>query len=107
MAHLFILAMLLSKIAFIKKDPGALPELALDRTESVLLYKYYMIRVAEDARTSHGKHSSLPRAARIRVNEEAAMIGDPDSLLALIKLDWFQESCENLQSKMLLWAQKL
>lgn len=81
-----LLAMLLSKIIFVK-DPEALSGLGLNRTESDLVYKYYMIRVAEDARTSHGEHSALARAANASVDEEAAMIGDPNSVLTGMRSD--------------------
>lgn len=84
-APLFMLAMLLSKIVFVK-DPDALPGLCLDRTESDLIYKYYMIRVSEDARTSHGEQSALARAANASVDNEAAMKGDPNSVLTGIVL---------------------
>jgi hypothetical protein len=83
-ARLFMPFMLLSKIIFVKKGREAL---GLDWTESGLIYKYYVTRIAEDTRTSHEEHSALDRAANASLNEDAAMIGDPNSVLADMKSD--------------------
>ena len=62
------------------------------------------MKVAEDARTSHGNRIALANAVNVRMNEEAAMIGAPRLLPAFIVLDQTQESCRKLQSKLFGWA---
>jgi hypothetical protein len=53
---------------------------------------------------SHGKESILWKALNKRLIEEAAMVGDPWTMLAVVMSDGFQEAQEGLLEKLLVWA---
>jgi hypothetical protein len=63
-------------MALAKDNSTAVPELPLQIFELGLVYKYCMMKAAEDAQTSHGKHSNLWKAFNARLIEEAALVGD-------------------------------
>ena len=102
----FMLAMLLQQIAFIKKNPEAIPTLPIERHEAGLLYKYHMMKVAHNGAKTFGDRSNLVRAVKSRLYEEAAMVEglDPRSTLALMESDLMGEACEQLESKLHSWA---
>jgi hypothetical protein len=52
---------------------------------------------------SHGKESILWKALNKRLIEEAAMVGDPWTMLAVVMSDGFQEA-QGLLEKLLVWA---
>ena len=100
--HLFILTMALHKLT--RDHSTAVPRLPLQSHELVLIYKYFMWKTAEDAQTSHGKHSNLWKALNARLIEEAAMVGDPWTVLALMAGDQMQREFSNLLLRLLPWA---
>jgi hypothetical protein len=68
------------------------------------VHKYCMVKTFKAAMVSHGKESMLWKALNERLVEEAAMVGDPRTTLAVMMSDGFQEAQEGLLEKLLVWA---
>jgi hypothetical protein len=83
-----MLTMALHKLA--RDNSAAAPELPLQSFELGLVYKYCMWKAAEDAQTSLGKNSNLWKALNARLIEEAALVGDPRAVIALMATDQIQ-----------------
>jgi len=80
-----MLTMVLHKLAKDDSKSTAVPTVPLQDVE--LIYKYCMLKVAEDAQTSHGKQSSLWKALNARVIEEAGSVTDLRVAIALMRTD--------------------
>lgn len=63
-----------------------------------------MMKVTEDAQTSHGKQSSLWKALNARVIEEAELVTDLRVAIALMMTDQMQKDCWRLLLHLLKWA---
>jgi hypothetical protein len=101
-SNLFLLTMALHSLAKGKsKDASVLP---LQDWELGLVCKYCMVKTFKAAMVSHGKESMLCKALNERLVEEAAMVGDPRTTLAVMMGDGFQEAQEGLLEKLLVWA---
>jgi hypothetical protein len=100
--NLFRLTMALHNLAKDEsKDSSILP---LQDFELGLVYKYCMVKTFKAAMVSHGKESMLWKALNERLTREAAMVGDPRTMLAVMMSDGFQEVQEGLLEKLLVWA---
>jgi hypothetical protein len=97
-----MLTMALHKLA--RDDSTAAPGLPLQSFELGLVYKYCMWKAAEDAQTSLGKNNNLWKALNARLIEEAALVGDPRTMIALMATDQFQGYCSKLLLWLLHWA---
>ena len=86
--NLFMLTMALHTLA--RDNSAAAPELPLQSFELGSVYKYCMWKAAEDAQTSLGKNSNLWKALNARLIEEAALVGDPRAVIALMATDQIQ-----------------
>ena len=103
--NLHRLVLLLQQIAFAKKSSGALSEIPFERHEIGLVYKYNMLKIAEAALVSHGRESTLARATRIKLLEEAKLMNpDGEAILHIMKSAQMQTSMRQLQSNMVRWA---
>jgi hypothetical protein len=100
--NLFMLTMALHKLA--RDNSTAVPGLPLQSVELGLVYKYCMWKAAEDAQTSHGKISNLWKALNARLIEEAALVGDPRTVLALMATDQMQGELSKPLLQLLPWA---
>jgi len=99
--NLFMLTMLLRKLATDSSKSTAVPTLPLQGFELGLIY---MMKVTEDAQTSHGKQSSLWKALNARVIEEAELVTDLRVAIALMMTDQMQKDCWRLLLHLLKWA---
>lgn len=102
--NLFMLTMVLHKLAKDNSKSTAVPTVPLRDFELGLIYKYCMMKVAEDVQTSYGKQSSLWKALNARVIEEAELVTDPRVAIALMKTDQIQKVCWELLLQLLKWA---
>lgn len=103
--NLYRLVCLFQSIAFAKKSNGTLPKIPFERWEIGLVYKYNMLKVADAAPVSHGRQSTLARAVRVKLLDEARLIKpDGEVILALMKSHETQASMRQLQSKIIEWA---
>jgi hypothetical protein len=100
--NLFMLTMVLHKLAKDDSKSTAVPTVPLQDVE--LIYKYCILKVAEDAQTSHGKQSSLWKALNARVIEEAGSVTDPRVAIALMRTDQMQKVYWELLLQLLKWA---
>jgi len=97
--NLFMLTMASHKLA--KGISSTNPEVSLKPFELVSIYKYCMMKTAETAQTSHGKQSNLWKALNARLVEEAALVGNPRTVIALMKMDQMQKEYGKLLSQLL------
>ena len=101
--NLFMLTMLLRRILLVLKDTSKFPDFKFQRTEVGLVYKYYMMKVHEDAPISHGKDSPLAVSVAELMRRDFAVAGDPAMMLASMKDDQLQ-TMRGIHLRMLQWS---